>query len=143
MSYNSCKNKKVDGLCGKVHFMENFIERRPSTMKRLTKSEVLHKELNQILAGIFDDLAEGKLEGRESWLSMIMKKGAAFFLQQLLEKEATEFLGRDHYQRAKGEENRSGYPNGYEPRKIRTGEGKMEVYLPQVSWSLPTLNTEV
>jgi len=65
-------------------------------------------------------------------LSMIMKKGAALILQELLEKEATEFLGRDHYQRAKGEENRSGYRNGYEPRKIRTGEGKMEVYLPQV-----------
>jgi len=22
MSYNSCKNRKVDGHCGKVHFME-------------------------------------------------------------------------------------------------------------------------
>jgi len=101
-------------------------------MERLPKSEVLRKELNQVLAGIFDDLDEGKLEERESWLSMVMKKGAALILQELLEKEATEFLGRDHYQRAKGEENRSGYRNGYEPRKIRTGEGKMEVYLPQV-----------
>lgn len=101
-------------------------------MERLPKSEVLRKELSQVLAGIFDDLDEGKLEERESWLSMVMKKGAALILQELLEKEATEFLGRDHYQRAKGEENRSGYRNGYEPRKIRTGEGKMEVYLPQV-----------
>ncbi len=68
-------------------------------MERLPKSEVLRKELNQILAGIFDDLDEGKLEEREPWLSMVMKKGAVFFsLQQLLEKEATEFLGRDHYQ---------------------------------------------
>jgi len=58
-------------------------------MERLPKSEVLRKELNQILAGIFDDLDEGKLEEREPWLSMVMKKGAAFFLQQLLEKEAT------------------------------------------------------
>ena len=101
-------------------------------MERLPKSEVLPKELNQVLAGIFDDLDERKLEERESWLSMVMKKGAVLILQELLEKEATEFLGRDHYQRAKGEENRSGYRNGYEPRKIRTGEGKMEVYLPQV-----------
>ena len=89
-------------------------------MKRIPKSEVLHKDLNQILEGIFDDLDEGKLEDRESWLSMVMKKGAAFFLQQLLEEEVTDFLGRDHYQRAKGEENKSGYRNGYEPRKVKT-----------------------
>ncbi len=37
-------------------------------MERLPKSEVLRKELNQILAGIFDDLDEGKLEERESLL---------------------------------------------------------------------------
>ena len=60
-------------------------------MRRIPKSEVLHKELNQILEGIFDDLDEGKLEERESWLSVIMKKGAALILQELLEKEATEF----------------------------------------------------
>ena len=40
-------------------------------MKRIPKSEVLHKELNQILEGIFDDLAEGKLEERESWLKRL------------------------------------------------------------------------
>lgn len=65
MSYNSCKNKKVDGLCDKVHFMGNFTERGPSAMKRLPKSEVLHQKLNQILEGIFDDLAEGKFENLE------------------------------------------------------------------------------
>ena len=37
MSYNSCKNKKVDGLCGKVSLMENFTERRPSTYEKNTK----------------------------------------------------------------------------------------------------------
>jgi len=63
-------------------------------MRRIPKSEVLHKELNQILAGIFDDLAEGKLEERESWLSMVAKKGAAFFLQQLLEEEVTDLPDR-------------------------------------------------
>jgi len=37
MSYNSCKNRKVDGLYGKVNFMENFTERRPSTWEKDTK----------------------------------------------------------------------------------------------------------
>ena len=32
-------------------------------MKRIPKSEVLHKELNQILEGIFDDLDEGAYFG--------------------------------------------------------------------------------
>ncbi len=84
----------------------------------------VRQELNQILEGIFDDLAEGKLEERESWLSIVMKKGAAFFLQQLLEEEVTDFLGRDHCERAKGEENKSGYRNGYEPRKVKTTDEK-------------------
>jgi len=101
-------------------------------MKRIPKSELLHKELNQILKDVFTDLDEEKMEDRESYLSMLMKKGAAFILQQLLEEEVTDFLGRDHYQRAKKGENSSGYRNGYEPRRIKTGEGKMEVYLPQV-----------
>ena len=65
------KNKKVNGLYGKVHFIGNLTERRPSTRRRIPKSEVLHKELNQILEGIFDDLDEGKLEDRESWLSRL------------------------------------------------------------------------
>ncbi len=29
-------------------------------MERIPNNEVLHQELNQILEGIFDDLAEGK-----------------------------------------------------------------------------------
>jgi len=32
-------------------------------MRRIPKSEVLHKELNQILEGIFDDLDEGAYFG--------------------------------------------------------------------------------
>ena len=41
MSYNSCKNRKVDGLYGKVNFMENFTERRPSTWEKdIPKSEM-------------------------------------------------------------------------------------------------------
>ena len=112
-------------------------------MRRIPKSKVLHKELNQILEGIFDDLDEGKMEDRKSWLSIVMKKGAAFFLQQLLEEEVTDFLGRDHYQRAKGEENKSGYRNGYEPRKVKTGEGKMEVYIPQVRGTEEPFHTKL
>ena len=40
-------------------------------------------------------------------------KGAAIIFQELLEQEVTEFLGRRHYGRQKGEN--TGYRNGYEP----------------------------
>jgi len=55
-------------------------------MERLPKSEVLRKELNQVLAGIFDDLSGRKLEERESWLSVIMKKGTALILRTVRER---------------------------------------------------------
>ena len=49
-----------------------------------------------------------------------MRQGAAFCLEQLLDEVVTDFLGREHYHRAKAEENKSGYRNGYEPRKVKT-----------------------
>jgi len=64
-------------------------------------------------------------------LSEIIRKGAAIILQELLEQEVTDFLGRDHYERKKGG-NTEGYRNGYEPFNIKTGEGKICVYKPQV-----------
>ena len=52
-------------------------------------------------------------------------------IQQLLEKEQTEFLGRQRYERdsANGEE---GHRNGYESAKLKTAEGVLEIKLPQV-----------
>jgi putative transposase len=64
-----------------------------------------------------------------SIVSDIVKKSAALVLQELMEQEVTEFLGRDHYRRG---EKKQGYRNGYEPVRIKTAEGKIEVCHPQV-----------
>ena len=51
-------------------------------------------------------------------------------VQELLEEEAKDFLGRDHYQRRK--EDQRGYRNGYEPFEVNTAEGRVTVYKPQL-----------
>ena len=90
-------------------------------MKRIPASQRMRKELEELLNGV---------EVGEFLLSELIKKGAALILQELLEQELTEFLGRGHYERQKGKG--TGYRNGYEPFRIKTAEGKICVYKPQV-----------
>lgn len=53
-------------------------------------------------------------------VEVIGRLGARLILQQALEDEVTEFLGRRRYERA---EETVSHRNGYEPRKIRTTSG--------------------
>ena len=78
----------------------------------------------------FQELTDGKIK-HESLLSELIKKAAAIVFQEMLEAEVTDFLGRGHYERqAEGEE--SGHRNGYEPCNVKTAEGNICVYKPQV-----------
>ena len=72
----------------------------------------------------FQSIFEGK-----NLLSGMVQAGAQLMLQRALEEEVTVFLGRGHYKRGKRLQN--GYRNGYEPAAISSGEGKIEVELPQ------------
>ncbi|MDH5203593.1 MAG: transposase [Nitrospirota bacterium] len=47
-------------------------------------------------------------------------------MQELIEKEATEFLQRGHYER-KDEGSQKGYRNRYEIQKVKTGEGEIPI----------------
>ncbi|MGH2969919.1 MAG: transposase [Solirubrobacteraceae bacterium] len=51
-------------------------------------------------------------------------------MQQALEDEVTEFLGRERYARAG--EGAAIYRNGYEPRTVRTTSGAMELERPRI-----------
>jgi transposase-like protein len=51
-------------------------------------------------------------------------------LQVALEQEMEDFLGRAYYRR--GSRRRHGWRNGYEPGKVKTTEGLLEVALPQL-----------
>lgn len=87
-------------------------------MKRILPSENLVKEFEQ------------RKRAKDFSLKELILKGAQLMLQKAVEEEVQEFLGRGHYERA-GEDFR-GYRNGYESKKVRTGEGVIEVQMPQV-----------
>ena len=88
-------------------------------MKRIPPSVQVREELSQLL--------EKGTEGHP--LDEVFTLSARLMLQEALEGELTAYLGRAHYRRGGG---RPGWRNGYEPRRLRTAEGTLLVYLPQV-----------
>jgi hypothetical protein len=74
-------------------------------------------------------------------LERLVREGARKMLQDALEAEVDEFLGRRRYQRT--DENR-GYRNGHLPeRTIGVGMGAVEVSLPRVSDVPPAVSAAV
>jgi transposase-like protein len=55
---------------------------------------------------------------------------ARYMLQVAMEAEATGFLGRGHYRR--GDRQRAGWRNGYEPKQVQTEAGTLELAVPQL-----------
>jgi putative transposase len=89
-------------------------------MARVAPSERFRSELDDVLAGI----------GREQDpVETIGRLGARLILQQALEDEVTEFLGRARYERA---DEAVSHRNGYEPRRVRTTSGTVELERPRV-----------
>lgn len=69
-------------------------------------------------------------EQKEGLLDALIRTAARYMLQVAIEEEVTEYLGRRHYERAKGKS--QGYRNGYEPRRLKTAQGTIEIGVPQV-----------
>ena len=59
------------------------------------------------------------------------KRGMEKLLQESLEQEVTDYLGRDWYQRSR-EEKPKGYRNGYYDREVKTSEGVLNLRNPRV-----------
>ena len=91
-------------------------------MAKIVPSERLRCELDEVLAGVgdHDDPAEA-----------VARLGARLILQQALEDEVTEFLGRERYVRADGE-GAAIYRNGYELRVVKTTSGPMGLQRPRI-----------
>jgi transposase-like protein len=64
--------------------------------------------------------------------SELIRLGVRRIIEEALEREVSDFLGRDFYQREGGEEVR-GYRNGYRPGHLDSGEGEIPFAMPQVS----------
>ena len=60
----------------------------------------------------------------------VIRLGARRAIQELLEQEVSEILGRGRYER-KGDQS-GGYRNGYKQRRLDCAEGRLDVELPQV-----------
>lgn len=106
-------------------------------MRKVPPSDVLREEIHRSLAeGVTDD------GGTESLLSHLAHLGLGYLVQQALEQEQEDFLGRARYQRRHPQDDRPErtedqlreypYRNGYEQGKLRTAEGEVRVKVPQV-----------
>jgi putative transposase len=93
-------------------------------MKRIPPSTQIRQEISSLLT-------QGTQEG-VNLLAELMKKGLQHVLQEALEQEVTDHLGRGHYQRLPEDLVHRGYRNGYEPKHLKTPEGRIEVKAPQL-----------
>jgi putative transposase len=89
-------------------------------MEKVAPSERFRQELDEVLAGV---------DREQDPVEVVGRLGARLILQQALEDEVTEFLGRRRYQRA---EETVSHRNGHEPKTIRTTSGSMNVERPRV-----------
>ena len=97
-------------------------------MQRVPPSEQTRQEISSLLS-------EG-LKGEGNILTELVSKAVQRVLQEALEQELTDHLGRGHYERRGEEEPHRGYRNGYEPKRVKTAEGEIQVKAPQVRDSL-------
>ena len=70
----------------------------------------------QVCTAISDFLKNG-VDGSQDVKSTLFLLGAQRLVQELLEEEVTDFLGREHYERRDNGQN--GSRNGYKERSIR------------------------
>jgi putative transposase len=95
-------------------------------MRKVPPSDVLREEINRSLTGGVEDGTD--------LLSHLVHLGLGYLVQQALEQEQEDFLGRGHYER-RGEDTGdrpARYRNGYEQGRLRTAEGEVGVRVPQV-----------
>jgi len=89
-------------------------------MARVAPSERFRTQLDEALAGVGQE---------QDPVETIGRLGARLILQQALEDEVTEFLGRGRYERT---EDSVAHRNGYEPRRVKTTSGPVELERPRV-----------
>ena len=77
-------------------------------MARVAPSERFRTQLDEALAGV---------DQEQDPVETIGRLGARLILQQALEEEVSEFLGRGRYERSK---ETVSHRNGYEPRTVKT-----------------------
>lgn len=91
-------------------------------MRKIAPSQRLREELQGFLRSM------GEVEDGGGALSELVRRAATLIVQEGLEAEQRDFIGRERYERAPGR----GYRSGYVPGHLETAEGRLEVERPQV-----------
>jgi putative transposase len=92
-------------------------------MQKVVPSERLRRELDDVLNGIGEE---------QDPIEVVARLGARLILQQALEDEVTEFIGRGRYERADGGEEVI-YRNGFaKPSTVATTSGPTIIERPRV-----------
>lgn len=92
--------------------------------KRIAPSARMRKEIEELMGG--------KAGVEVDLLGEIVRRTSELVAQELLEGEADDHLGRPRYGRRRKHGGRAGYRNGYEPAKLKTAEGTLELEVPQL-----------
>jgi putative transposase len=93
-------------------------------MAKIVPSERLRRELDELLSGVAD---------HEDPVEAVARLGARLILQQALEDEVTEFVGRARYERTDGDGAAVLYRNGFaRPSTVVTTSGPTQVERPRV-----------
>ena len=91
-------------------------------MQNVQPSDRLRKEIQTF----FQDM--GSADNGAEALSELVRLASTLMVQEGLEAEQADFVGRERYERGE----RNGYRSGYKPGKLDTAEGRVSVALPQV-----------
>jgi transposase-like protein len=91
-------------------------------MGKVAPSQRLREELQS-----FVEHLEGVEDGKGA-LSELVRRAVGLIVQESLEAEQRDFIGRERYERGEGRGYRSGYSRG----QLKTAEGRVEVERPQV-----------
>ena len=91
-------------------------------MPRIPATERTREKLRELIAG------RGEVEDGRSEL---VRLAARLIIEEALEGEARDALGRDYY--AHGAKPGAGYRNGYRPGRVHSAEGTIEYSAPQIA----------
>lgn len=83
----------------------------------------------------------GAVAGAQESFSGYCRLAAQAMLQAAMEIEAGEFIGRQAYQRR--EEDQAVHRNGYKRRRVATGEGAIELHVPQTRDGVEPFQTRI
>lgn len=91
-------------------------------MERIPASERTRERLKALMSGESES-ADGRSE--------LVRLAARLIIEEALEGEARDVVGRDYY--ARGAVPGAGYRNGYRPGRVKSAEGAIEYSAPQIA----------